>query len=136
MQVSDREKKDRLPPNIREILLYPQMNVNLVSEISRLELAKAFSKEAKKRYGARIDEIILYGSVARGEDGKDSDIDLLVITRERIPHIQRDISGMAFDSGFETHEKLSAQAYSRPYIEEHKELTFFQNIMEEGMRIG
>ena len=101
-----------------------------------MELAKAFSKEAKKRYGNQIEEIILYGSVARKEDGKDSDIDLLVITKDRIPHFQRDISGMAFDSGFEIHEKLSAQVYSRSYIEKHRELAFFQSIMEEGMRIG
>jgi hypothetical protein len=30
------------------------MNVNLVSELSRLELAKAFSKEARARYGDQI----------------------------------------------------------------------------------
>jgi hypothetical protein len=58
-----------------------------------------------------------------------------VITRERIPHFQREISGLAFDSGFDFYEKLSAQAYSRPYMEEHKDLAFFHNIMEEGMRI-
>jgi predicted nucleotidyltransferase len=131
-----KEKKDSFLYNIREILLYPQMNVNLVSEFSRMELAIAFSRKARARYGKQIEEIILYGSVARGEDGEDSDIDLLVITRERIPHIQRDISGLAFDSGFEFSEKLSAQAYSRSYIEEHRDLAFFHNIMEEGMRIG
>lgn len=118
------------------MLLYAQMNVNFVSDRSRIELAEAFSKEARSRYGEQIEEIILYGSVARREDRDDSDIDILVITKERIPHFQRDISGLAFDTGFDEQERLSAHAYSRPYINSHKDLTFFQNVMEEGMRIG
>ena len=35
--------------------------------------------ELKTLYGARLSEIILYGSFARGEGTKDSDIDIMVL---------------------------------------------------------
>ena len=38
-----------------------------------------FVRRAVEKYKDRIDEIILFGSVARGEAGEDSDIDILVI---------------------------------------------------------
>ena len=43
-------------------------------------------EEARERlraaFGARLRDVVLYGSVARGEAGPDSDIDLLVLLRD------------------------------------------------------
>ena len=130
------EKKGRLTSNIHEILLYPQMNVNLVSEISRIVLAKAFSKEARARYGDQIEEIILYGSVARKEDGKESDIDLLVVTRTNETKLQYELADIAYDIGYNKLEMLAVHVYSRNDIEQNKDFTFFRNVEDDGIRIG
>lgn len=43
------------------------------------EALKQFVESVKEKYGDNVEEIILYGSYARGEAGEDSDIDLLII---------------------------------------------------------
>ena len=43
---------------------------------------KAFSKQIGKLYGEKLIEIRLYGSRARGDHEKDSDVDLLVILKD------------------------------------------------------
>jgi predicted nucleotidyltransferase len=45
--------------------------------MNRKKLAIDFSKSLNH---PEIEKIILYGSVARGDDKKDSDIDILIIT--------------------------------------------------------
>ena len=44
------------------------------------KIAEDFARHLKAKYGDRIARIILFGSVARGNYRKDSDIDLLVVT--------------------------------------------------------
>ena len=43
------------------------------------KILKEFKSQIRSLYGNRLKEIILYGSWARGEATKDSDIDLIVI---------------------------------------------------------
>ncbi|MGC8849863.1 MAG: nucleotidyltransferase domain-containing protein, partial [Candidatus Bathyarchaeia archaeon] len=45
-----------------------------------------FARRILERYGGRVVSIVLYGSVARGSAGKDSDLDLLLII-EDLPSI-------------------------------------------------
>jgi predicted nucleotidyltransferase len=46
--------------------------------MNRKQIAKEFAGWVIKRFGDKIEEIILFGSVARGDHNKDSDIDVLV----------------------------------------------------------
>ncbi|NLG84679.1 MAG: nucleotidyltransferase domain-containing protein [Firmicutes bacterium] len=50
-----------------------------------------FKQEIRKVYGKRLKKIILYGSYARGEATKDSDIDLLIVLEGNV------ISGQEID---------------------------------------
>jgi predicted nucleotidyltransferase len=43
------------------------------------EILREFREELEELYGARLKDIILYGSWARGDATEDSDIDLLII---------------------------------------------------------
>ncbi|MBC7114615.1 MAG: uncharacterized protein PWR13_283 [Archaeoglobi archaeon] len=61
------------------------------------EALEEFANRAVEELGDRIDAIILYGSLARGEADENSDIDILVITdhaeiRERIYDIAYDVN--------------------------------------------
>ena len=49
----------------------------------RLTLAKAIATELRKREGANLVAVGVYGSVARGEERRHSDVDLLVIVRRK-----------------------------------------------------
>ena len=46
------------------------------------ELLKRIRKALAKSYGSRLDGVVLYGSTARGESTKDSDIDILVLLKQ------------------------------------------------------
>jgi len=43
----------------------------------------------KAKFGPQVRHIVLFGSVARGEDGQESDIDLLVEVRRRTTSLER-----------------------------------------------
>lgn len=49
----------------------------------RKTLAKSFAEDLKRHLGADVVRVLLYGSVARGDDGVASDIDLVIVVRER-----------------------------------------------------
>lgn len=68
-----------------------------VSERYR-KAAEEFSRRIVAELGGEIDAIVLYGSVARGEARKDSDIDILIVSqnpaaiRERVSEIRSDFT--------------------------------------------
>lgn len=49
----------------------------------RIKVARAFARRLKSELGPSVRRIVLYGSVARGDDRRGSDIDLLVEVRRR-----------------------------------------------------
>jgi predicted nucleotidyltransferase len=51
-----------------------------------------FVRRALEKHGDKIESIILFGSVARGEAREDSDIDILLITSEDPFKMQKLIS--------------------------------------------
>jgi predicted nucleotidyltransferase len=46
------------------------------------EIIDAFKKNLKQLYGNNLHSVILYGSLARGEETEESDIDLIVVLKE------------------------------------------------------
>jgi len=63
------------------------------------ELVNQVKSHLIERYGDKIREIILYGSHARGEATKDSDIDLVVLIDDSInpSNVKRSLSDLLFD---------------------------------------
>jgi predicted nucleotidyltransferase len=58
-------------------------------------IAKAFKKEVEKKY--RIIEIKLFGSSARGDNNKISDIDIMVKLPEMSREIEEDLFNIAYE---------------------------------------
>lgn len=48
------------------------------------EVLKEFREQIEKLYGKRLKDIILYGSWARGDATKESDIDLIIILKGKV----------------------------------------------------
>jgi predicted nucleotidyltransferase len=46
------------------------------------EIIEAFKNNLKQLYGDNLHSVILYGSLARGEETEESDIDLIVVLKE------------------------------------------------------
>ena len=105
----------------------------------RTRLAKDFAKKAEERLPDILEDVILYGSVARGEDGNDSDIDLLAILKnddDQNGRIQRGLSEIAYVIGLESGQNISIQSYPRDHIERFRSYSFFKNVFRDGIQIG
>lgn len=66
-------------------------------------IAAAFARRAVERFDDRIERIVLFGSVARGTDGPDSDIDLLVVADAPDRALRDGLDAIAFDLTVEAH---------------------------------
>lgn len=67
------------------------------------ESLEDFVKESKKEFGARLSQILIFGSHARGDATPESDIDLLVVLKEPFdyPAIRNRLIDMAYAVTFD-----------------------------------
>lgn len=98
--------------------------------MNRLQIAKDFAQEAGQKY-PQISKVILYGSVARGQDNKESDIDLIVLTRSDKKNVDKGITGLMADYIIETSEVPVPFVYTE---EEYtlKDSPFTREVAKDG----
>jgi len=95
---------------------------------------QTFARQAQARYAHHIDKIILYGSVARGDAGADSDIDLLVLWNGDENEGWHAMTGLAFDVMVESGEYLSGKVVSAHTF--NPASPFFRNVIQEGITVA
>ncbi len=105
------------------------------------DILEAFSKSSRKHFGDELEEIILFGSYARGDFDEESDVDIAIIMK--IPHesenkfnkqIVEIMSDLYEDYGYST--VLSPIVISMDFFEKWKhDLPFYRNVDREGVRI-
>lgn len=85
--------------------------------------------------GDRIESIILYGSVARNEADKDSDIDILVVTRDDDEKIYDRISRIRTIVDLNSNTLTTLVQMNRNELERYVKLgsPFIENVAEEGV---
>lgn len=98
----------------------------------RVEIAREFAKAIKSDY---IIKIILFGSVARGDDTEESDIDILIISNDW-EQIDSLITDEVFKVVLDTEELISPYVLSEEQFNETKDFNFLTNVLEEGVVIG
>ena len=115
------------------MLKVPDNIMNLITE---------FTTKAYELLGDRIKKIILYGSYARGDYNKDSDIDIMILTDltdEEIIEYRDKISGIAFDIEFDNGFDVTISPLVKN-IEKFnywlEALPFYMNIQKEGVVIN
>jgi uncharacterized protein len=82
--------------------------------------------------------IILYGSFARGEEKKDSDIDLLIlINRQKVSfQDEKRISFPLFDIEYDSGQIISPLILSlSDWNDRHRITPFYKNIQKEGIEL-
>ena len=99
---------------------------------NRIEIAHEFAKAIKSDY---ILKIILFGSVARGDDTEESDIDILIISNDW-EQIDSLITDEVFKVVLDTEELISPYVLSEEQFNETKDFNFLTNVLEEGVVIG
>ena len=103
--------------------------------VDRKQLAIDFAKSLDH---PEIEKIILFGSVARGEDTKDSDIDILIITKniDDDIKIEDDVYDKAWDMCLDTMVYISVKMRSIEQYETYKDFPFYSNVEKDGVLIG
>ncbi len=95
-----------------------------------------FVKELREKLGNYILNIRLFGSKVRGDFEKDSDIDILILAREK-RDIRDRISDIAAEYFLEYNVPLAPVVYSLFEYERNKELGsfFFEQVEKEGITL-
>lgn len=96
-----------------------------------------FTDALQKKLGNAISKVILYGSYAREDFRKDSDIDIMVLTpltESEIKGIENEVYDLAYDYGLEYGITISVNIKN----EEHFNywlgaLPYYDNIKREGV---
>jgi predicted nucleotidyltransferase len=89
-----------------------------------------------ERYGDAIKRVILYGSHARGEATRDSDVDVLVLTDPSLKpsEVRKSLSDLLFDMLMDENELVSVIVIPEDFFEGHN-LPFMLNVREEGVAV-
>ena len=96
-----------------------------------------FLRRALERYREEIEGIILFGSVARGEGKEDSDVDVLVIVKERNIEDMKEIHGIAFEVSMEHSQDISPKIYAVNEVLNRIEIgaSFIKEVLKEGVSL-
>lgn len=97
------------------------------------EPIEEFVRRVMEKYRNKIDNIILFGSVARGEAKEDSDIDILVVWNGNEAEGWRAMTGLAFDVLLDAGEYISIKVLGLDDLK--VENPFVKNVMAEGIKI-
>ena len=100
--------------------------------MKRLELAKEFARTLKD---AAAERIILYGSVARGEDTEESGVDIPVLSRDKRA-TRKQVIKRAIDVLLDTGTYISVIVLTPGEYEQLQDTHFIRQIRDEGVVIG
>ncbi len=101
-------------------------------KVKRLvDQVKAFLHQ---KYGEGIKRVILYGSHARGEATKDSDVDVLVLVDQSLDprEVEDSLSDLLYDIVLDEGELVSVIAVSEERFRNYKS-PFMLNVRKEGI---
>lgn len=99
-----------------------------MAHMNRKIIAKEFAEAIQSD---DIKQIILFGSVARGEDTDNSDIDILIITVSE-EKISKNVDDKVFDILCKYREVISAHLMSYEIYNKTKHFSFLSNVLKEG----
>lgn len=128
-----RNRNEGIREGIRQLI--KKYDSQKESNLKKTQLAQIIANYLEMHYSEDIEAIILFGSVAKGTDSEDSDIDILVLTRKKYSyterlHIINQIVNLTQGLGYIISLQFETTQY---YLERIKEkFTFESNVAKEG----
>ncbi len=95
-------------------------------------MAKDFAEKIKSD---DVKLIILYGSVARGQDTPESDIDILIVS-DNVGELRSKVNELAVDVILDSGEIISPHLMSEDHFNKTKDFMFLSNVLKEGVVLG
>lgn len=90
----------------------------------------------KEKFGDKIEKIIVFGSYARGEYSEDSDIDVLIVTKEFDISLEKEISAISFKILLKYSVDISPKVYSAREFKERMDSPFMMEIKKHGVAVS
>ncbi len=104
------------------------------------EITSAVAREAAKLLGNKLDAVILFGSYARGDYDKESDVDIMVrikCAREDLNAYMYTFCDIASELSLNYDITVSIIVYDTPTFSKFKTaMPFLQNVEREGIRVA
>jgi uncharacterized protein len=100
--------------------------------VRALKLARKVRERIAVELGQPV-KVIMYGSQARGDATKYSDIDLLVVLPSMDNDSRKRISNIAWEVGFDAGKVISTIRTTDAEMKYYAILPFYQNIRREGI---
>jgi predicted nucleotidyltransferase len=99
-----------------------------------------FAQKIRAIYGVSLKKIVLYGSYARGDYKKNSDIDVMILVdadEDVIRQKFNDVCDLAFDFEMEYGIVISPLVKNEEHFMKWSDtLPFYRNVRQEGMTIN
>jgi predicted nucleotidyltransferase len=100
--------------------------------------ALKLAAEVRKRLVETLNQpviVILYGSQARGDSTKYSDVDLLIILPVVNEYTRKTVSNITWEVGFEAGKVVSGIPTTPEEMKYYAVLPFYRNIQKEGIAV-
>lgn len=97
--------------------------------------AEAFARQVRERFDDAVETVLLYGSVARGDErGVGSDVDLMVVLRDEVDGaaLEERVRDLAYDIELEHGVVLSLVVLPSMAYEQRTERPFFEHVHRDA----
>lgn len=99
-----------------------------------------FAQTMKVLFGSKLNKIIVYGSYARGDYGKNSDVDIMILVdlpEAEIKKFENRVYDVAFEIEMDTGVNISPVIKNREQFEYWEDtLPYYKNVRKEGVTIN
>ena len=99
-----------------------------------------FAQTMKGLFGSKLNKIIVYGSYSRGDYGKNSDVDIMILVdlpEAEIKKFENRVYDVAFEIEMDTGVNISPVIKNREQFEYWEDtLPYYKNVRKEGVTIN
>ncbi len=119
-EVETEKKIEKIPDNINSIL-------------------QQYVKQIVEAYNTHVRKIILFGSYARGDYKKDSDIDIMVLVdfpREDIGKMRKEMSDISYNFAYDNDIEINPLMQNADFFGRWiRAYPFYNNVINEGVEL-